>query len=102
MRQLLGCSALVIVALSSAAVPKPVTFEMPAETTPAELSDAAAEIVVNNCSTCHSLEYITTQPRGMGAKFWHDSVTKMVKVYSAPIEPADADAIAAMLAKRFG
>ena len=34
----------------------------------AELADAGAELVVSTCSACHSLEYITTQPRGMGGK----------------------------------
>jgi cytochrome c5 len=81
---------------------QPVSFVMPEETTPAELADPQAELVVSTCTACHSLEYITTQPRGMGEKFWHDEVTKMVKVYGAPIEPADADAITAILAKRFG
>ncbi|MBB3860400.1 mono/diheme cytochrome c family protein [Novosphingobium hassiacum] len=105
-------AALAVLATSSAAVSStrskaekngtPVAFVMPDEATPAELGDAGAEIVVANCATCHSLEYITTQPRGMGPKFWQDSVAKMVKVYSAPIEPVDADAIAATLAKRFG
>lgn len=85
--------------LSSA---QPVSFEMPPETTPAELADDGAQIVVSTCTACHSLEYIITQPRGMGEGFWRDEVTKMIKVYGAPIEPADAEAIAAILAKRFG
>ncbi|MDM7955233.1 cytochrome C [Blastomonas sp.] len=80
----------------------PVSFVMPEETTPPELADEGAELVVSTCSACHSLEYITTQPRGMGEKFWHDSVGKMVKVYGAPIEPADAQAISDILADRFG
>ncbi|MFN3474392.1 MAG: hypothetical protein ACK4ZW_10140 [Blastomonas sp.] len=80
----------------------PVSFVMPEETTPPELADEGAQLVVSTCSACHSLEYITTQPRGMGEKFWHDSVGKMVKVYGAPIEPADAEAIAQTLADRFG
>lgn len=81
---------------------QPVSFAMPEETTPPELADADAELVVSTCSACHSLEYITTQPPGMGEKFWHDEVTKMIKVYGAPIEPADAEAIGNILAKRFG
>lgn len=81
---------------------EPVIYQLPEEAIPAELSDAGAEIVVNNCTACHSLEYVTTQPRGMGEKFWHDEVTKMVKVYGAPVEPADAEAIARLLAERFG
>lgn len=81
---------------------EPVSYQLPEETVPAALSDAGAEAVVNNCSACHSLEYITTQPPGMGEKFWHDEVTKMVKVYGAPIEPDQAEAIAKILADRFG
>ena len=81
---------------------EPVSYQLPEEAIPAELSDAGAEIVVNNCTACHSLEYVTTQPRGMGEKFWHDEVTKMVKVYGAPVAPGDAEAIAKLLAERFG
>ena len=79
-----------------------VSYQLPEETVPAALADAGAEAVVNNCSACHSLEYITTQPPGMGEKFWHDEVTKMVKVYGAPIEPDQAEVIAKILANRFG
>lgn len=81
---------------------EPVSFVMPEEITPSELADAEAELVVSTCSACHSLEYITTQPRGMGEKFWHDQVTKMVKVYGAPIEQSDAEAIGDILANKFG
>lgn len=88
--------------LSTAIAAKPVTFTAPEEIIPTELADAEGEVVVNNCSTCHSLEYIVTQPRGKGTQFWKDAVTKMVNVYKAPVEPADADAAAAVLAKKFG
>jgi sulfite dehydrogenase (cytochrome) subunit B len=81
---------------------EPVSYQLPEETVPAALADAGAEAVVNNCSACHSLEYITTQPPGMGETFWHDEVAKMVKVYGAPIEPDQAEAIARILADRFG
>lgn len=79
-----------------------VSFQMPEETIPVELADKDGELVAATCSACHSLEYITTQPRGLGEKFWHDEVTKMVKVYGAPIEQGDADAVTAILAKKFG
>jgi hypothetical protein len=58
--------------------------------------------VVDNCSACHSLDYITTQPRGKGEQFWRDAVAKMVNVYKAPLSPEDADAVAATLARKFG
>lgn len=103
MRALALCAGLAGLAMSVAASgQKLVTFETPEETVPAALADAAGEPVVAACSTCHSLEYITTQPRGKGAQFWRDAVAKMVNVYKAPIEQADADAVAEVLAKRFG
>ncbi|BAI98381.1 sulfite:cytochrome C oxidoreductase subunit B [Sphingobium sp. TA15] len=61
-----------------------------------------AELTTAICSACHSLDYVTTQPRGKGTQFWKDSVGKMIKVYGAPIEPADAERIAAYLAATYG
>ena len=81
--------------LLAAAFAQPVSIELPIGNTPPELADPASEVVVNNCSACHSLDYITTQPRGKGEQFWRDSVAKMVNVYKAPVSPANADAVAA-------
>lgn len=61
-----------------------------------------SEVAVANCAACHSLDYIRSQPRGKGAQFWKDEVHKMVAVYGAPIEPADADIIAGYLTKTYG
>lgn len=103
MRALVLAAGLAVLAMSvGASGAKPVTFDMPEEVVPAELADEAGQPVVAACSTCHSLEYITTQPRGKGAQFWPDAVAKMINVYKAPIEPAAADAVAEVLAKRFG
>jgi cytochrome c1 len=95
--------ALGLMALPAAAlVARPVTYNLPPEEVPAQLAQSDAEAVANNCMACHSLDYITTQPRHKGAQFWRDEVSKMINVYKAPIEPADADAAAAVLAKKFG
>lgn len=101
MRRLLPVAALVAT-LSVAAAARPVTFEFPEETTPPALAGEDAAIVVANCSGCHSLDYLATQPRGKGGQFWRDEVTKMITVYKATIEPADADAVAEVLARKFG
>ena len=77
-------------------------YQLPAPQTPPELSDAGAQVVVSNCSACHSLDYIVTQPRGKGEQFWRDAVTKMVNVYGAPIEPEAAQEVGTVLAARFG
>jgi len=53
------------------------------------------------CRTCHSLDYITTQP-GSGAAQWQGVVTKMMKVYGAPLSDQDAKTIADYLATHYG
>ena len=59
---------------------------------------AGYEAAQANCQTCHSVDYIATQPPGRGTAFWDAEVAKMIKAYHAPIEQADAGAIAAYLA----
>lgn len=59
---------------------------------------AAAEA---NCQSCHSVDYIAMQPPGKGAAFWTSEVTKMRKVYHAPISEADGTAIAEYLAATY-
>jgi mono/diheme cytochrome c family protein len=72
----------------------PVVFTLPDETA-AFKPGANLEVVQNNCTACHSADYIQTQPRGEKFKkdFWAAEVTKMIKVYGAPIEDADVGKI---------
>lgn len=98
----------ITLALCCAALPaavttaRPVTYNLPAEKVPTIFTQSDSEVVVSNCAACHSLDYLVTQPRHKGAQFWRDEVAKMVNVYKAPIEPADAETAAAVLAKKFG
>ena len=69
---------------------KPVDYQLPEETAvfgPGPNQDA----VLGNCASCHSADYIKTQPQGAAFKkdFWQAEVTKMIKVYGAPIDEAD-------------
>jgi sulfite dehydrogenase (cytochrome) subunit B len=69
---------------------KPISYKLPdkaAEFKPGPNLD----IVKNNCTACHSADYIQTQPRGPKFKkdFWQAEVNKMIKVYGAQIEEAD-------------
>ena len=68
----------------------PVAYTLPDETA-AFKPGANLETVKNNCTACHSADYVKTQPRGEKFKkdFWAAEVTKMIKVYGAPIEEAD-------------
>lgn len=72
----------------------PVAYALPDETA-AFKPGANLETVQNNCTACHSADYIKTQPRGEKFKkdFWAAEVTKMIKVYGAPIEDADVGKI---------
>ncbi|WP_298194577.1 cytochrome C [Novosphingobium sp.] len=97
----LPLSALVLSAALLVAA-RPVRYAPLPEPIPGDLAGADGEVVVRNCTACHSLEYVATQPRGKGAQFWRDSVTKMITVYKAPIEPAEAEAVSAALAAKFG
>ena len=86
------------VALSAAgfiaASAKPVTYDLPDETA-AFKPGPNLETVQGNCGACHSADYIATQPQGPAFKkaFWEAEVTKMIKVYGAPIDEADVPKI---------
>ena len=68
----------------------PVSYTLPDETA-AFKPGPNLEVVQNNCTACHSADYINTQPRGEKFKrdFWQAEVTKMINVYGAPIDDAD-------------
>lgn len=96
-------SAAVVVAAGMAAIQaKPLDYKTPEETA-AFKPGANLDVVQNNCMACHSADYVKTQPRGPKFKrdFWQAEVTKMIKVYGAPIDDADAGKIADYLAENY-
>ncbi len=99
----LGLAALALLSASAcyeAAGAGPVAYELPEET--AKLRPGpGVEIAEAHCLTCHSPDYIAMQPARKGHAFWTAEVTKMIKVYGAPIEEADARAIADYLAASY-
>ena len=78
---------------------KPLKITLPDETA-AFKPGTNREAVMNNCTACHSSDYIQTQPRGPKFKkdFWTAEVNKMIKVYGAPISDADVGKIVDYLA----
>jgi sulfite dehydrogenase (cytochrome) subunit B len=80
----------------------PVSYTLPDETA-AFKPGPNLEVVQNNCTGCHSADYISTQPRGPKFKkdFWQAEVTKMIKVYGAPINDADVGRIVDYLAATY-
>jgi mono/diheme cytochrome c family protein len=57
--------------------------------------------VLENCAICHSLDYITMQPRGSKAQ-WTATVQKMIRVYGAAIPEDTAPTIIEYLTIQYG
>ena len=85
-----------------AATAAPVSYTLPEETA-AFKPGPNLEVVQNNCTACHSADYVKTQPQGPKFKkdFWQAEVTKMIKVYGAPIDDADVGKIVEYLAATY-
>jgi sulfite dehydrogenase (cytochrome) subunit B len=85
-----------------AAGAKPISYALPEETSSFK-PGPNVDVVKNNCTACHSADYVQTQPRGakFGKDFWQAEVTKMIKVYGAPIDDADIGKIVDYLAATY-
>ena len=79
----------------------PVVYKLPEETA-AFKPGPNLDVVKNNCLGCHSADYVNTQPPNAKKKeFWQAEVTKMIKVYGAPIGEADVPKIVEYLASTY-
>jgi mono/diheme cytochrome c family protein len=79
----------------------PVNYQLPEETA-AFRPGPNLEVVQGNCTACHSADYISTQPPMQNRQeFWRAEVTKMIKVYGAPIDEADVSKIVDYLAATY-
>lgn len=79
---------LAVVGFAASTVAAPVIYRLPPENL-ALKPGFGLDQVISNCGTCHSLDYISTQPPQRGETFWQAEVAKMGAVYGAQI-PADA------------
>lgn len=78
------------------------TIQLPPDNPYAKLkAGPGAEITQSRCGICHSTDYMVMQPRG-NAQQWQAVVTKMIKVYGAPLNEEDAGKIVAYLASAYG
>jgi mono/diheme cytochrome c family protein len=74
-----------------------------ADDKPVQLKKApGVDKVEANCQACHSLSYIPMNSPFLNAAGWDAEVTKMIKAFGAPIDDADAKAIADYLKKNYG
>ena len=55
-----------------------------------------------HCSGCHSLDYIVMNSPFPSAALWDAEVTKMIRVFGAPIGDADAKDISDYLKANYG
>ncbi|KOX40027.1 sulfite:cytochrome C oxidoreductase subunit B [Streptomyces purpurogeneiscleroticus] len=99
-------AALIAAGLTGAVLAAPLRYDVPEPTAQFRASkdtahQAGFEAAQGNCQTCHSVDYIATQPPREGKAFWEAEVTKMIKVYHAPIDEADGRAIAAYLSDTY-
>lgn len=90
----IAASAAMIAASYAGVSARPMSYQLPEETA-AFKPGPNLEAVQNNCTACHSADYIKTQPQGPKFKkdFWQAEVTKMIKVYGAPIDDGDVSKI---------
>ena len=94
--------AVALLAAPAAARAADVSITLPPDHAYATLRPGAGvETVQRNCVPCHATDYIVMQPRG-DAKQWDGVVRKMIKVFGAPINDADARTITEYLAREYG
>lgn len=76
-------------------------IELPPET--ARLKAApGSDLATAQCTTCHSADYVITQPPGKPMAFWKAEVEKMKKVYGAPIADDQIEPLAQYLMRAYG
>lgn len=78
----------------------PLKIELPAETGSFKPA-SGAELANGQCLTCHSVEYIATQPP-MPRPFWAASVKKMQDKYGAAIPPEQIEPLLDYLVQNYG
>ena len=60
-----------------------------------------AELVMAQCALCHSLDYISIQPR-LDRAAWMATLAKMKDRYGAPVQEASTNAMVEYLVKNYG
>jgi len=100
--RIISSFAAVCLLFGSTAMAAPVKYVLPEETA-ALATGPNSDIAQATCSACHSVDYITTQPTPQkDAKgFWTAEVTKMQKVFGAPVDPDNAPKIVDYLAATY-
>ena len=102
MRRTLAIGVLFLLIPPAARAAEEKTITLPPDNAMATLAPGPGmEAARANCGVCHSTDYIVRQPPS-DAKQWQASVTKMIKVFGAPISPDNEKAIVEYLASAYG
>jgi cytochrome c551/c552 len=91
---------LLLVLSQSLAFTAPVKIELPAETASFKFAPNS-EIANGQCLTCHSVEYVSTQPP-LPRAFWSSSVKKMQEKYGAPVPADQVETLVNYLTQNYG
>ena len=98
----LGAALVLALGFAAPALAAPKSYKLPEETATFRPGpEPGFEAARNNCTACHSTDYVNYQPGKKGAAFWDAEVQKMIKVYKAPIDEKDAKAIAEYLSQTY-
>ena len=90
----------VFVAAAFAASATNVRIELPSEPGPFK-EGPGSELANRQCLTCHSREYVTTQPL-LGRQYWKSAVEKMQVKFGASIPPSEVEALVTYLVTTYG
>ena len=99
----LAIFSLAAAAAAAGAMAAPITYTPPPET--ARLAPGPnADLAQGFCGACHSVDYITTQPRRLAqpSLFWTNEVNKMKKAYGATVDDDNSQKIIAYLVATYG
>jgi mono/diheme cytochrome c family protein len=92
MRSIIAFAFATLLAASAAAQEKPIELK----------AAPGRDKVVGNCGACHSLDYIVMNSPFLNPAGWDAEVTKMIRVFGAPIDDADAKTIGDYLKANYG
>ena len=102
LRSLALASALGCLIFATSAIAEEKTITLPPDHEHAKLRPGPhSDLAQAQCQLCHSTDYIVMQPGG-DAKQWDAVISKMIKVFGAPLSEADAKAITEYLATAYG
>ena len=78
-------------------------IQLPQETASYKQSSLPGyNLALQNCMTCHSAQYVATQPPTSPRAYWEATVKKMKKPFGAPLKDEDMPAIIDYLVKTYG